>query len=239
MSDVNSAASPVPAQTNTEPAVSATASKEAASTPLTLEQVQALLAPINERFEKQSAVIRRLQEAKSKDAPPPELSTNDSQAGSKKSSVDDEVKRLQKQFADEKAKLEARSRNVGLREAINTHGLDDDQAKILRAYVEQEYGKRIKVDDGNPDEPTVYLDRGEIEGPQPVSELIDSIMKSKIGDMFRPAKKPPTSAGLRSSSTQPLDKPLYHQLTAAQKEAMTDQQRAEYMADSLRRVEGK
>ncbi len=218
-----------PAQTNGSNTVSPTVPKEGEK-PLTRDELLSILSErdtkVDERFNHLAATLRRSKEKVGNTTIDPSSNGNGNGNGKTKTPAE-EIAEFRREKQDEISKMTRRVRRLGIREAINTHNLSQDDADLLEAHIEHKYGSSIKAD-LDQEMPLVFLDRGEIDGPQKISDLIADIMKSSLGGKFKPPKSPPVSKGVRSGNGENLSsigRTPYDKLSPGERSKMSPDER--------------
>lgn len=217
MSDVISAAPVAAAQTTATSAASAPVSNGPETKTMTMDEWNAL----NQRLNSLSAAARRVQESATAKAADP-VAANPAQLSLE--AINARQTKLEQDNAAKNQKFEARNKNLAIRESLSAKGLEETDIKILSAVIQQDYGAALTVDeDGN-----VYHSRDDLDGgPRPVAELVEEVF-GKFGKRFQPPASTPR--GPRGNVPQPNARLPYHQLSSAQRAAMTPQQQREYIA---------
>lgn len=130
--------------------------------------------------------------------------------------------RIEAERKAEQEEVKRDRRDNAIQSAINSYGLDTDNAELLHDHLAQRFGDRIKVDGKS-----VYVEDDEApEGKADIKTFIGKILKAK-GDKFRPAVQAPSSRGLQPSrgNGQQGRKTAYMDLSPEERSKMTPAQR--------------
>ena len=150
------------------------------------------------------------------------------QQPSEELSTKESLARLQKEIADERRASADERRTATLQSAISSFGLDTDNAELLHDHILQRHGAAIKTIGKS----VVYEDPATGE-QQTVKDFVGGLLKTK-GDRFKPAMQPPTGRGMRAGgNTVPRNFVSYAELDVATRSKMTEQERNEYVRQSM------
>lgn len=109
-------------------------------------------------------------------------------------SLKSQVELLQQERRLDREKIAKKEKDVAVKSAINSFGLDSDNAEIFELLVEKHYGKNIKYENDK----VIYHD--EFTGDRKeVKDVISELWESKK-DRFKPAVQTIQSRGLKPSN---------------------------------------
>lgn len=203
------------ASTNTGSASSPQAS-EAVETPKTVsyEEFQALKAQ-NDSLWKKFREANQTKQPNSEEAEP--------------KTAKEDIARLRTELKLSQEKAERKVRDLALKDAIVSAGIDSDSVQIFMDHVKAQHGAQIKVDDDN-----VLYEDPLTTVRQPISEFVASLLRGPKGDKFRAPVQTAGSKTLRSSSAQPGQRLPFGQLSPEeQQKLIANGTAAAYVAEEL------